>query len=151
MGSSDEARARERPQSIPAPPIVLIIDDEVPIAEALAMIVEDAGYTPIVAFRGQDGVELARIQRPALVITDMMMPQMDGAAVMTTLRSDAATDGLHMPITVIMTAGGLERARTMRPDALLRKPFSIDEVEALLRRLLPTSPAAQDGKGGVSK
>src|SRR5262245_65910949 len=61
------------------PPVVLIAEDEEPIAEALAMIVEDAGYTPLLAAHGMEALELARTQRPALLITDLMMTFFDGA------------------------------------------------------------------------
>ncbi|MEO7000437.1 MAG: response regulator, partial [Ktedonobacterales bacterium] len=58
--------------------LVLIVEDEEPIALALAYIVEDAGYTPLVAMHGQQALELARSQHPALILTDLMMPQMSG-------------------------------------------------------------------------
>jgi CheY-like chemotaxis protein len=119
---------------------VLIAEDEEPIAEAIALIVEDAGYTPLVAAHGKQALELARMRRPALVITDLMMPLLDGAELITALRADAVLDD-HKPAPVIlMTAAGLKRAYEAGADVVLRKPFELDELEKLLFRYLGRPP-----------
>lgn len=115
---------------------VLIVEDERPIAEAIALVVEEAGFTHLVAAHGREGLTLARAHRPALIITDMMMPQLDGAELIAALRADAERDHQSMPPVILMTAGGLDRARMAGADAVLRKPFDIAELEALLRRFL---------------
>ena len=125
--------------------LVLIVDDEAPIAEALALIIEDAGYRAVTAYRGQEALELARELRPALVITDMMMPQFDGAALVSALRKETLAEREKPPIIVAMTAGGLAHARSIEPDEVLQKPFSIEDVEKLLRRFLPDPQPGSDG------
>ncbi|HEX8995340.1 MAG TPA: response regulator [Ktedonobacterales bacterium] len=142
MSSSREAWANDGGSDSRAAPLVLIVDDEAPIAQALSLIVEDAGYTALTAYRGGDGLELARRFRPALVITDMMMPQIDGLALIGRLREFAESDGFQMPYIVAMTAGGLRFAQATGADAVLQKPFSIEDVELLLDRFL--APDAQD-------
>lgn len=62
----------------PQAPVVLIVDDEEPIAETAGWIVEAQGYLPLLAYNGQHALELARTRWPAVLITDWMMPQMDG-------------------------------------------------------------------------
>jgi CheY-like chemotaxis protein len=118
----------------------LIAEDEEPIAEAIALIVEDAGYTPLVAAHGKQALELARLRRPALVITDLMMPQMDGTELIATLRADAAADAHAPPPIILMTAAGMKRAQEAGANALLRKPFELDDLEALLFRFLGPPP-----------
>lgn len=118
-------------------PLILIVDDEAPIAEALALMVEDAGYTALTAFRGRVGLELAREHQPALIITDLMMPQYDGASLIAAVRAENAATHRPPPHIIAMTAGGLRHAEVAGADAVLWKPFTIDEVEALLRRFLP--------------
>ena len=76
-----------------AMPTVLIVDDESPIAEIVAAIVEDAGYTQIVAAHGREALEIARAERPEFLITDLMMPQLTGADLIATLRADAVAAG----------------------------------------------------------
>jgi CheY-like chemotaxis protein len=119
------------------PSLVLIVDDEAPIAEALAMIVEEAGYLALTAFRGPLGLELARAHHPALIFTDMMMPQLDGAGLIAEVRRDAEASHTPAPIIIAMTAGGLHRIQRVGVDGILPKPFTIEDVEALLRRWLP--------------
>ncbi len=119
-----------------SPALVLIAEDEEPIAEALAMIVADAGYLAVLAPHGKRALELARERPPALVITDLMMPHMNGLELVHALRSDAAEAGRTPPVIVLTTAAPFPRAEWSVADAYLRKPFDIDEVEALLHRYL---------------
>ena len=120
--------------------LVLIAEDEQPIADALAMIVADAGYTPLLASQGKQALELVRERRPALILTDLMMPLLDGAQLIAAIRADAELDNHRPPPIVLMTAGGVRRALEINADALLKKPFEIAEVEALLRRFLGPPP-----------
>jgi CheY-like chemotaxis protein len=118
------------------PVLVLIAEDEEPIAEVVATVVEDAGDTPLLAAHGREALELARAKQPALLITDLMMPHLSGAELIAALRSDAAASG-HDPVPVILiTAAGTAQARAAGADAVLRKPFELLELDALLRRFL---------------
>jgi CheY-like chemotaxis protein len=143
MDSADGSEAGMNAPAAQAAPLVLIVDDEAPIAQALAFIIEDAGYAALTAFRGVDALQLARQLRPGLVFTDMMMPQMTGTALIVALRADAEAEHYPAPCIIAMTAGGLKHAAGAGADAVLEKPFSIEEVEALLRRWLPLG--AQQG------
>ncbi len=120
-------------------PLVLIVDDEAPIAEALALIIEEAGYATLTAFRGPAGLELARKHHPSLIFTDMMMPQLDGAGLIKALRKDAATSEAPMPTIIAMTAGGLQRIQRAEVSGILPKPFTIEDVEEILHRWLPSA------------
>ncbi len=125
--------------------LVLIAEDEGPIAEALTLIVEDAGYTPIVASHGVEALEIARREHPALLITDLMMPLLSGAGLIQALREDAEHDGMPTIPMVLLTAAGGQLARAANADVLVRKPFDIAEIEALLRRYLGPPDAADGG------
>jgi DNA-binding response OmpR family regulator len=131
-----EAGAMSGEPPTTAPKVVLIAEDEEPIAEALAYLVEDAGYTPVVAVEGREALELAHAYRPALIITDLMMPSMSGEELIGALRAE--WDSTTPPI-VLMTAAGRRHAAQCGADALLTKPFEISEVEVLLRRFLGPS------------
>ena len=120
-----------------APKLVLIVEDEAPIAEALSLIVADAGHSPVVARHGLEALELARARNPALIITDLMMPRLDGAGLVAALRTDAKTNGEDtVPPIIVMTAANMQLAYQVGADAVLRKPFDIAAVEALLERFL---------------
>ncbi len=127
------AAAEGRPS---APIVVLIAEDERSIAALVAEIVAEAGYLPLVATHGRQALDLARERWPALVITDLMMPHLDGAGLIAALRTEAAARGSAAPPIVLMTAASLRFARAAEADVILRKPFNIVELEALLHRFL---------------
>lgn len=117
-------------------PIVLIVEDEVPIAEVVASVVADAGYTPMVAQNGRQALEVTRTHHPALVITDWMMPHVTGAELIATLRAEAAASGRAAVPVILMTAASVARARAVQADAVLCKPFDLAQLDDLLRRFL---------------
>lgn len=59
-------------------PRVLVVDDERVIADTLSIILNQAGFDASAAYSGQQAVESARAQRPDLIITDVVMPEMNG-------------------------------------------------------------------------
>lgn len=130
MSNADtQAKARE-------PALVLIVDDEAPLADALAYIVEDAGYKTLIASHGRQALALAREHHPALVITDLMMPHLDGTGLIAALRADAARDSHIAPPIILLTAGGMQQAHNAGADVVIRKPFDIAQIEELLERFL---------------
>src|SRR5579875_3614881 len=70
--------------------VILIAEDEPPIADLVAEVVADLGCTPLLAGDGRRALELARERRPALLITDLMMPYVSGAQLIAALRAEAA-------------------------------------------------------------
>lgn len=121
-------------------PIVLIVEDERPIAETLSDIVDEAGYHAVVATNGTHALQLARQQHPALVLTDYMMPYMNGAQLVLALRQDAQVRTRLAPPIVIISAARPLLADGIQADAIIRKPFDVAEIEALLRRFLGPPP-----------
>jgi len=117
-------------------PLVLIAEDEELIAEVVETVAEDAGYLPVVALHGQQALAMARDRWPALLITDLMMPHLDGAGLIAALHAEAAATGRAVPPAILMTAAGLPYARAAGADAILRKPFALQDLIALLHRFL---------------
>ena len=116
--------------------LVLIAEDEVPIAEALAYIIKEAGYESICAGNGKQALEIMRTRRPALIITDLMMPLMDGGELIVAIYAELGDGAGPVPPIVLMTAGGLRRAQEVGADEVLRKPFDVEEVEEILKRYI---------------
>jgi two-component system chemotaxis response regulator CheY len=123
-------------------PVVLIVDDERSIAAVVAEIVSDMGYTPAVATHGQQALELARAHWPVLVITDLMMPRLNGADLIAALREEARLQARAAPPIILLTAASAHYAQAAGADVILRKPFNLTELEALVRRYAPVSRAA---------
>lgn len=121
-----------RMETTPQGRLVLIAEDDPPIAAVLAMVVEEAGHTPLVARDGARALELVRQRRPAMLITDLMMPVLDGASLIAAAREEI--DGALA--VVLVTAAPLPVARRAGADAVLLKPFDIADLLALLERYL---------------
>jgi len=70
------------------------------------------------------------------VVTDLMMPLLDGSGMARALRAEAEARGRAMPPIILMTASHPSYAAQVGADALLQKPFSLDDLEELLHRFL---------------
>ncbi|WP_046865546.1 response regulator [Microvirga massiliensis] len=101
---------------------VLVVDDEFSIALLLAAVLEDEGYRVITAANGRQALERMAETKPDLIISDFMMPIMDGAALGRAVRAHPT----YRNIPMIMTSGLPENAIHEQFDgysAYLRKPF----------------------------
>jgi DNA-binding response OmpR family regulator len=127
------------PDPTPFSRSVVIADDEESIADAVAMLIEEAGFTPLVAPNGKVALELVRAHHPALVITDLMMPIMDGAVLIATLRAEAHVDGAHPPPILLLSAAPASVAADAHADAYLSKPFDLGALEECIAQLLARS------------
>jgi CheY-like chemotaxis protein len=121
---------------VAGPPVVLIVEDEAPIADAIALVVEDAGFVALVAAHGVQGLEMWRSRQPKLITTDFMMPNMNGDEFIAAVRQDAQDRGIPPPPIILITAIVSQRMRAIPADAFLAKPFDVDDLTALLHRFL---------------
>ncbi|NHN68739.1 response regulator [Pseudomonas fluorescens] len=114
---------------------ILVVDDEYLIADILSFALEDEGFMVVTASNGQKGLEVLERERPALIITDFMMPVMDGLEFATAVRALTSVNGL--PIILMSGAQAhLGMTRSDLFDAVLPKPFDIDSIVAEVKRLL---------------
>lgn len=116
---------------------ILLVEDEFGIAGVLRLILEDEGYRVFVAPNGRQALAQLAANPPDLVVTDLMMPLMDGAELGRAVRADPAHS--HIPI-VIMSAA-LEDALRKRfdgYDVFLRKPFDPPVLLDIIARRLGT-------------
>ncbi len=116
------------------PLLVLIVEDEEPIAMALSFILEDAGYQVLTAKHGRQALELLHDRHPVLIFTDLMMPYLNGEQLIAVVRERFR----DIPI-VLMTAAGPRYSAHVGADRVMPKPFNIADVEAVLQQLLPVS------------
>ncbi len=120
---------------------VLIVDDEVAIAEVLEAIITEAGYRAIVASNGKQALERIKEDLPDLVLTDFMMPVVNGAGLLTALNARPE----HRRIPVIMMSSLPESAIEGRCNgyaAFLRKPFKINDVHQIVRNIIGSADQA---------
>jgi CheY-like chemotaxis protein len=110
--------------------LVLVVDDEPGIVEFLRFALEDRGYRVSTA---RDGVEALRAlarETPDYIVTDLMMPRLDGWELCRRLRGDSATRAVPV---IGMSAVDPRQAPV---DAFLRKPFELDALLDVLEHLL---------------
>ncbi len=127
---------------------VLIIEDEVTLANNLADKLRGEGFTVVTSADGEDGLEKVRAEHPDLIVLDIMLPGLDGLSLCRMVRRDAAT--AHIPI-IMLTARGTEVDKIVGlesgADDYVVKPFALGEflarVRAVMRRA-PGRPVLQD-------
>ena len=112
---------------------ILIAEDSRTQAEQLRYLLENEGYTVTAATNGKHALELARQHKPTLVISDIVMPEMDGYALCKAIKTDGA---LHdVPVIILTTLSSIQDIATSLDcgaDNFLRKPY---DPKALLARI----------------
>lgn len=124
-------------------PRILVVDDEPDALEVLGFKLKEAGFDPIFAKDGARALTAARDDHPALIVLDLMLPEIDGLEVCKILRRDPATAGI--PI-IMLTARAAEMDRVigleLGADDYVTKPFSPRELVLRIKKLLARAPVA---------
>ena len=110
-------------------PTILCIDDEPTQLLMLRLALTRAGHQVIQASDGPEGIELACEEQPALVIIDLMMPQMDGATAVGRIKNNEVT--AHIPVLVVsnyVTGDQGRRALENGADELISKNLSLTDI-----------------------
>lgn len=108
---------------------ILIIDDNAHIRQMTAKILQFEGYETLEAEHGQSGLELAQTARPDLIVSDIVMPEMSGYAVLIELRRDPKTADIpFIFLTAKASMDELRKGMEFGADDYLTKPFEIDEL-----------------------
>ena len=122
---------------MPGTPKVLVVDDDPVIVRLLEVNFEMEGFEVISAVDGMDGVEKARAQQPDIVVSDVMMPKLNGLELAAALKADDSTK--HIPIVLLSAKAQVDDVRAgldAGADDYVTKPFEpldlIDRVNKLL-------------------
>lgn len=116
---------------------ILIVDDDEDILLIVQTILANAGYSVLVARNGREGVDMALELRPDLVLLDVMMPELSGWEVCTTLKN--APESRHIPIAMMTVKSEIRDLITgmqVGADDYIRKPFTRKKLLATVRHLL---------------
>ncbi len=143
---SCRAHRRESPSESPSPPrlsdppttepqqTILVCDDEASLRELVRVVLGD-GYRFVEAEDGEQALELARKQRPDLIVLDVMLPRLNGLEVLAELRRDAALQ--DVPVVIVTAWSHAESlAVSSGADRFVAKPFDPDELKRPVEELL---------------
>src|SRR3989337_2805745 len=137
----DAGELQEGSQSQPAGTI-LVIDDEPALRSVLCTMLEVFGYSVVEAGSATFALTLLEEITPDLILTDIMMPDMDGLTLIRRLRSESAWSGIPaLVISAKTTTDDRIAADTPGAKRFLAKPFSAADLNAALRQLMLLVPA----------
>ena len=120
-------------------PFVLLLDDEPEIRRVAARIIRSLGYGLITGRDGSEGLELARRYLPDLVLTDALMPKLDGRELCRQLKGDPKTAGIKVVVmTGLYTSLKYENQAFLHQgvDGFLRKPLDLGKLRSVLEKYL---------------
>lgn len=116
---------------------ILIVEDNEKNMKLVRDILQHAGHRTLETASGQEGVRLARLHRPDLVLMDIQLPDIDGIEALRQIRADPALDAL--PVLAVSASVMPEELRMIAAagfDAYVTKPIALREFQATVRRFL---------------
>ncbi len=119
------------------PARILIIEDNVDNLELMTYLLKAFGHSPIIAPNGEEGMELARRERPDLIVCDIQLPGMDGYGVAAHLKADSGLRGIPLiAVTALAMVGDRDKVRAGGFEGYIPKPIApetfVAQVEAFL-------------------
>ncbi len=140
--------AREEPGVLTArAAVILVVDDDKRVIELLRIALEAHGYRMLEAHDGEEALQVARRERPDLVVLDVRLPKRSGFDVCERLRNDPEDPGL--PILLVSAASEVEtrvQGLSRGADDYLVKPFSPRELVARVQRLLARTLQSREAR-----
>ncbi|MDH6591378.1 chemosensory pili system protein ChpA (sensor histidine kinase/response regulator) [Variovorax sp. TBS-050B] len=137
--ATGEAGAPQEPvaplaPAVPQVPLVLVVDDSITVRRVTQRLLQREGYRVSLAADGLQALERLQQERPAVVLSDIEMPRMDGFDLARNIRADASMAGLPIiMITSRIAEKHRDYARTLGVNHYLGKPYSEDELLRLVR------------------
>ena len=116
---------------------ILTIDDSAAVREMVTFTLEPEGYRVVGAENGQDGLSKLEAERPALVITDLNMPVMNGIDFISNARGTGAGSGIPIVMLTTETAPDMKaKGKAAGATGWINKPFDADQLIAVTKKLL---------------
>jgi CheY-like chemotaxis protein len=130
---------------------ILIIDDDTSVRKVAQIRLQREGYRVLAAADGEEGLRLARAERPQVILLDILMPRMDGREVLRRLKADPATHAIPVLLLTVIEAHD-ELHEPIGPGWAdrLSKPYNPDQLLQKVQALLPAGkPAAPERPAGA--
>ena len=150
---AEHGERRALPRSgVPKEAHILVVDDSPTIRAVLGKMLSQDSHIVLKAGDGESAIELARTEQPDLIFLDIVMPGMNGFAVLRALRHDPLTHA----IPIVMISGNLQATeqfyvQRFGADDFMKKPFGRSEVFARLQHLTQSGRLLVRPRSGVPK
>jgi len=132
FGSKPERKVRKQP-------LLAVIEDDLDQQSILEMVLKSSGYEICTATDGQKGLELIRSKMPDLIISDLMMPNMDGSELLKRLKAESAL--CHIPVLILTVVSDAEKEYALLDlgaddycEKTIQRKLLIKRIENLLKR-----------------
>jgi len=132
--------ATHRADGSPCRGLVLIVDDEEDLAEAVDKLIQRAGFRTCIVHDGRAALAAARELQPDLILLDYELPELDGLQVIDALRSYSETR--RMPV-LLNSSARISLTDIQRADGFLSKPFTEGLLNAMINRVLDKNTASE--------
>jgi len=124
-----------------AKPIILVVDDDLPILALMRSLLREFGFEAVTAENGSQAIAEARLRRPSAALIDRNMPGMTGDEIIRELRKEPGMDSLPILILSGQAVSSTELA-ALGADGAIMKPFDIMELINQLRSFVPAAQSA---------
>ena len=116
---------------------ILVIEDNLEIRENMAEILELEGFRVIAATDGTTGLQMAAEDLPHIILCDILMPSLDGYAVLTALKKNPATKDIpFIYVTASAEKSEVKLAMDMGADGYVRKPFDVSDLMEAINKVV---------------
>ena len=119
---------------------ILVVDDEALVRNMMCDGLAAAGYAVSAASSGEEALKVVQAQRPACILLDIMMPDLDGYDTCAALKADPQTSSIPVLLVSATTdARVTDQAKRVGAAAVLRKPVRVDELRRAVSQVLGAS------------
>lgn len=130
------------------PAKILYVEDNLPHRVLIRRVLEAEKYTVLEAGNAEEGLELARKQKPDLILVDVNLPEIDGLTLTHHIRQDPElSDVSVVALTANVMEGDRERTLSAGCDGYIRKPINVDSFPLQIRKYLGANPRPEKPNG----
>lgn len=123
-----------------ARPKILVVDDEALVRSMVCDGLVAAGHTVVAASSGEEALRVVQAERPACILLDIMMPDLDGYDTCAALKADPQTASIPVLLVSATTdARVAEQAKRVGAAAVLRKPVRMNELQGVISQVVGAS------------
>ena len=115
---------------------IFVMDDDLALQMVLEIALRESGYDVVLANNGADGLAMLETIKPDLIISDIMMPQMDGVETFGRLRERIQDEGIPILILTALNRKPWFSELEDEGAVIMQKPFEVDELIGLIRTIL---------------